>query len=538
LLPARIQSLRWFIPGLLLLFLAATPLFTGVVEFTGDDHYYVANNPLVTSPELSALAEIWRRPMKIEYFPVTITSYAIEYRLFGGEVKGYHLTNLLLFICIGLAARSLAIRLNQDPEQPEDSSAILHLAGGATLLCLAHPLNVESIASISNRKELLYVLFGLLSLNSHLTRGRTPATLIATGILMVLAQLSKGSAVILPMLLLFADLVRGTAPSIRRSLRPAALYAAVAAGIFIIQFRVALTAGVVDKSGSHGVFERIGGVFRAVNAMLVKFLYPVNLAYDYDLPWPDGIPLAESLLPALLLLLLLWLVLRERWQLLALCLLPLVAILPYSNIVPLRHNMAGRMVFYDHYLLFAIVLCAPLLTRMLLGFSDLWRRRALIIMLLLTVGLAACDFRIYGFWQSRESLYRRIIAVSPGLPKGYLFLGKSYLEQGRHAEAIGVLRTIFTLEDWYPTYLEAYRELGNAYAYSGRYAEAEQEYRLHLQHLPRDRGSLQNLSATLIMQEKYGEAREIILQWIGYYPEDQDARYNLQVCDERLGRGR
>lgn len=538
-MPVRIQSLRWFLPGMLLLFLVATPLFIGVVEFTGDDHYFVANNPLVTSPEMSALVEIWRRPMKNEYFPVTITSYAIEYRLFGLEVKGYHLTNLLLFVCIGLAARSLAIRLNHDPKQPvENSSKMLNLAGVATLLCLAHPLNVESIASISNRKELLYVLFGLLSLRCHLSKERTPATFIATGIFMVLAQLSKGSAVILPMLFLLADLVRGVAPSIRRNLRPAAVYAAVATGIFLIQFKVALTAGVVDKSGSHGVLERIGGVIRAVNAMLVKFLYPVNLAYDYDLPWPDGIPPAESILPVLLLLYLLWLVLRERRQLLALCLLPLVTILPYSNIVPLRHNMAGRMVFYDHYLLFAIVLCAPLLTRMLLGFSDLWRRRALLFMLLISVGLAAYDFRLYGFWQTRESLYGRIIAVSPMLPKGYLFLGKSYLEQGRHVEAVGVLQKIFTLEGWYPTYLEAYRELGNAYAYIGRYAEAEQEYRRHLQHLPRDRGSLQNLSAALIMQEKYGEAREIILQWIGYYPEDQDARYNLQLCDERLGRGR
>lgn len=541
LLTADRGRLKSFTPALLLIMLAALPLFTGVAEFTGDDYYYVVNNPLVTSPELSSLLEIWRRPMKIEYFPLTITSYALEYRLWGAAVKPYHLTNLVIFAGIGLAARSLALRLSRAAEEPGGGHARLYLVVAvATILCLAHPLNVESVASISNRKELLYVLFGLLSIRCHIAEKRRPATIIGTIIFMALAQLSKGSAVILPLLLLLAEVALKERGALRRrQLLLPAIYSVVAAIIFVIQFRVALRAGVVDRGGDLGVIERIGGVVRSLNVMFVKFIYPVNLSYDYDLLWPKGgLPLSEVLPPLLVLLLLAWLAHSRRWQLLALTLLPLASLLPYSNIIPLRHNVSGQMVFYDHYLLFAAILSVPLLTRLLLGVPRAWRSRVIAAGVAMTVILVGYDYHLYGFWQTRETLYRRIVAVAPKLPKGYLFLGKSYNEQGRHAEAIEVLEKIFTLESWFPVYVEAYRELGNAYAYSGRLEEAERAYRSHLEHQPKDRVSLQNLSAALIEQGEYRDARNVILQWLTYYPDDRDARYNLGVCERMLGKVR
>jgi len=150
-----LSDFRWCFPALLLLVVfAAIPLFSASAEFTGDDYYYVANNPLVTSSGITSLPDIWKRPMKNEYFPVTITSYALEYMLWGANVRFYHLTNLIIIACIGFAARSVAIRLAEGGSTGIDSNKISLLAGIATILMLCHPLNVESIASISNRKEL------------------------------------------------------------------------------------------------------------------------------------------------------------------------------------------------------------------------------------------------------------------------------------------------------------------------------------------------------------------------------------------------
>jgi tetratricopeptide (TPR) repeat protein len=194
------------------------------------------------------------------------------------------------------------------------------------------------------------------------------------------------------------------------------------------------------------------------------------------------------------------------------------------------------MVFYDHYLLLSIMLCVPLLTRVLLNMPERRRRGGIVAMAVLAVVFAGYDYQLYGHWKNRETLYQRIIAMAPRMPKGYLFLGKAYNEQGRFDEAIGVLGKIPSLEGWFPTYLEVYRELGDAYGRSGRFAEAAGAYRSYLEYQPQDRISLQNLSASLMEQHQYREALTVILQWRSYYPDDADARYNMQLCEQSLGR--
>lgn len=520
-----------------LLLLATLPLFSGFVEFTGDDYYYIVNNPLVTTSGFKSLAAIWREPMKIEYFPVTITTFALEYRLWGGEVKFYHLTNLLIFIAIGFAVRSLTFRLIRPLAGigPDSDSLVLPVMAAA-LLFLAHPLNVESVASIANRKELLYVLFGILSLRCHLAENPRALTIIGTILFMALAQLSKGSAIILPALFVVCELAHpGSGKrSFRRLLLPA-LYSLVAVAIFALQFKVALRAGVVTSSEGLGLVQHAGGIVRSVNVMLGKLIYPLHLSYDYDLLWPKGFPpLPEFLLPVSILALLGWLVLHRKWQLFYLCCLALLTLVPYANILRLRHNVSGQMVFYDHYLLFATMLAVPVLAIVLLHTQGKWRAMSVAGIISLSVAMTCYNYQLYGFWKTREALYQRIIAVTPQLPKGYLFLGKTYNEQGRYAEATAVLTKLIATKNWFPTYLEGYRELGNAYAFSGRLAEAVDVYRQHLAYQPRDRITLQNLSAALVEQQKYREALEVINAWQSHYPDDQDALHNRQLCEQKL----
>lgn len=525
-----------FFPCLLLVVLAALPLFSSSAEFTGDDFYYITTNPLVTTPDWSVLAEIWRRPMKIEYFPVTITTFALEYRLWGADPRLFHLTNLLIYLGIGCAARAVAIRLATGASPADrDQRQIPLFAGLATLVMICHPVNVESVASIANRKELLYVLFALLSLYCYLSPHRRPAAYCGALVLMVTAQLSKGTAVVLPGLFLCCEMLpvrRGT--GMKRFLWPV-FAALLAITLFAVQFRVAQQAGVVEKSGAIADLSRAGGVVRSFNVMITKFLVPIDLSYDYDIAWPQGLPsLHEWLLPSAVLGLVLLMGYRRQWGALSLTLMMVLTLIPYANIIPLHHNTTGQMVFYDHYLLFAAMLCAALLTTMLSTYGRDRQQSLLLGGGIAVMVLTGYNSHLYTFWQTRETLYRRIIQVTPNLPKGYLFLGKTLNEKGRHEEAIATLNRIFTLKNWFPTYLEAYREVGNAYAFSGQMPAAESAYRRHLEYQPRDRTTLQNLSAALIEQNKYGDAKLIILTWLTYYPEDTAARYNLQLCEEKL----
>ncbi|HXC92476.1 MAG TPA: hypothetical protein VN652_00555 [Geobacteraceae bacterium] len=292
---------------------------------------------------------------------------------------------------------------------------------------------------------------------------------------------------------------------------------------------------MIEKSTDMDFCTRVGGVVSSLNMMTGKFLFPVNLAYDYDLAWPKGLPaLTEWLLPLALFGGILLLLLKRKYDAFLVSIMMLLTLLPYLNIIPLHHNDSGQMVFYDHYLLFATMLSAALLTIIMVQLEERLQTAAIISAIIISLVLSGYNYYLFRFWRDREALYNRIIQVAPGLPKGYLFLGKALNEKGRHQEAIAVLEKLFTLKNWFPTYLEAYREIGNAYAFSGHMKEAENAYRIHLNYLPKDRGSLQNLSSALMEQKKYEEARSVILAWLSYYPADHDAKHNLMLCEQMI----
>lgn len=535
------RSIDWlisnaFLPTLFLLLLTAYPLLTPSAEFTGDDYYFILQNPLVTTPGIAPLAEIWQRPMKNEYFPVTITSYALEYRLWGARANLFHLTNLLLFAFIGLFARELAIRLSELVCQGrQDREWLTPLAGMATLLMLCHPLNVESVAAISNRKELLYVLFALLSIRCYLSERKVWISTTSAIFFMVLAQLSKGSAVILPGIFLCCELMTVWLKRDRLKLHRVAAAGLLAVVIFIAQFRIALKAGVVEKNIEIDLLSRIGGVIRSFNMMIVKFLLPINLSYDYDFVWPHGLPpVKEWLLPLCVAGLLILLIVRRNWGIFLVATMLLLTLMPYANIIPLRHNSVGQMVFYDHYLLFATVISASLLTIVLLPFDRKWQLAQVVAFTVCIVPLAGYNSYLFRFWQTRESLYRRIIQIAPALPKGYLFLGETLNEKGRYNEAIDIFDRLLSLDNWFPTYLKVYRDIGDAHAFSGQLPEAVKFYRSYLQYQPKDRGVLQNLSAALIGLGQYGDAKVTIMTWLSHYPDDAEAKYNMQICERML----
>jgi len=119
--------------------------------FIWDDDRYVTNNPLLTAPD--GLRRIWfSLDSPSQYFPLTYTSFRIERALWGLRPFGYHLTNLLLHIANALLVWRLLARLNVP-------GALL--AAGIFAL---HPVQAESVAWVTERKNLLMGFFFLLAL--------------------------------------------------------------------------------------------------------------------------------------------------------------------------------------------------------------------------------------------------------------------------------------------------------------------------------------------------------------------------------------
>lgn len=172
---------------------------------TWDDPDYITNNPYVSDPD--GLAKIWDPGAKHEqYYPLVFTSYWLEYKAWGFEPRGYHLTNLVLH---ALNAGVLVWLLRLLGVRPWAA----WLAAG---LFAVHPINVASVAWAAERKNVLSTLFYLLALGSYVwgTRGQATAKrpfafqLASTGVcaaLFILGLLSKTAVLTLPVSALLAD---------------------------------------------------------------------------------------------------------------------------------------------------------------------------------------------------------------------------------------------------------------------------------------------------------------------------------------------
>ena len=145
-----------FINGESLIVLACIVVFWPALrgEFIFDDDIHLTQNHLVQAPD--GLSRIWAGKETAGYWPVTYSNFWLEWRLWGMKTSGYHITNLLLHMATALLLWSVLRELN------------IPGAWLAAMLFAVHPINVESVAWISQRKGLLALLFSLLSISWYL----------------------------------------------------------------------------------------------------------------------------------------------------------------------------------------------------------------------------------------------------------------------------------------------------------------------------------------------------------------------------------
>lgn len=193
-----------------------------------DDGEYVLNNPHIHSFSLAFLRWAFLDFYASNWLPLTWISYALDYALWGLNPLGYHLTNNILhaantFIVVRLAVRLQRILKETDPGSQASSflsERAMLITGGVTgLLFGLHPVHVESVAWIAERKDLLCALFFLLSITmytryvkltgEYTAQKKWPRSLareyLLTLVFFILALLSKPMAVSLPVVLLILD---------------------------------------------------------------------------------------------------------------------------------------------------------------------------------------------------------------------------------------------------------------------------------------------------------------------------------------------
>ncbi len=486
-------------------------------QFIWDDNLLVAGNQLVHAPD--GLYRLWFTTEPSDYWPLTNSTFWIEWRLWENNPVGYHFTNLLLHFASALLLWKILAKLS------------IPGAYLAALLFAVHPVNVESVAWIAQRKNTLAMLFFLLSILSYLRDLEGPRTtddgppkhrwyglsLLA----FVLAMLSKGSVAILPVvLLLIVWWQRGRIAL--RDLGRTVPFFLVAGALTGVNIWFQTHGGEAIRTAS--IPERLIGAGAIIWFYWSKALVPIDLSFVYP-QWQ--IDLSDWLwwLPALAALAVTaalgWLAHRRRsdWAraLLFSWLFFCVALLPVLGLTDV-YFMKFALVA-DHYQYIAIIAVVALIA----AGCSVWyrcatsagRRGAIIAAGALVVSFAWTSHQQSRLYVDPTTLYVATLKSNPNCWLIHVNLGKEFLVAGRRADAIrqfeqavqikpdlaeahnnlgrtlldagSVPQAISHLEEALrlkPDYADAHSNLANALAVVGRTQEAKQHFQRALQLKP------------------------------------------------------
>src|SRR5438094_317588 len=434
-----------------------------------DDAAHVGGPELRT---LDGLRRIWFVPRTTQqYYPLLHTSYWLQQRLWGDSPTGYHLVNLLLHIgCVVLVLKILRY---------------LRIPGAelAAIIFALHPVNVETVAWISERKNTLSGLFGLAATFSYLNfdENRSRRTYAFAIGLFVLGLLSKTAIVTLPLAWLVILWWKRGAISFRRDAVPVIpfLLLSAAGGLmtsWVEYGNIAYKARTLDLS----LVDRCLIAGRAFWFYLGKLLWPSNLMFVYPRTeihaavwWQYLFPLAVLGLLALL------------WSLRRLSRAPLAGVLVYMVLLLPSLGFANIYFFLysyvaDHWQYLAclgiIMPCASgivlLTTRLKSGYGWLKPGVTLVIGGVLFL-LTWQQSRMYN---NAETLYRTTIAHNPACWLAYDHLVDILYQANRIPESMNLFKDELRIKP-----AEAHYSLGNALLRKGQTSEAIDQFTEALQ---------------------------------------------------------
>lgn len=456
------------------------PAFRG--DFVWDDTLLITGNPLLRS--YSGLLEIWSGGRTADYLPLTNTVFWIENHLFGDDATGYHAINILLQVANALLVWRLLERLN------------IPGAWLAGLIFGIHPIHAESVAWISELKNVLSMFFALLSTLCFLELDdervlNSAVTYIGSLVFFALAVLSKTQVVFLPIVLLLCVWWRGekrpgnmTSLNVRRAVIrswPFFLIALVL-GLVTIWFQ---NRGIGEEEIVIGSFAR-----RLVNAGMAVWWYagnlfaPVRLMAIYP-EWRFDSPRASEWLPLIALLGLLigfwyWRDHGTRGAFFALACF-VVALLPALGFVRMAYLRSGTLVA-DHFQYFADV---SLLASFSAGVAFVWARpqrgakiATIVVVTLLLGAMGTYAFSRAGVYRNEETLWQDNLSKNPDAWQAHIQMGQRLFKQERYAEAAYHSLRAAELK---PELADIHNQLGLAYCRLERFDEGIAEYRKALQ---------------------------------------------------------
>jgi tetratricopeptide (TPR) repeat protein len=554
----------WIVAGVCLFLIALVWLVFGQTlrhDFVNyDDLEYISKNPEVTAG-LTRHGIVWAfsHTVSANWHPLTMITHMLDCQLYGLKPGGHHFTNVVLHTVATLLLFFLLKKMIGGPSSPRrvfDRTGNIWPSAFVAALFAIHPLRVESVAWVAERKDVLSAVFFMLTLAAYLRYVDKPsgASYLLVVLLFALGLMSKPMLVTLPFVLLLLDywpLSRPSPPvsttcaghslprqdrrSIVRTLIgekvPLFFLAAIAAGIALVLQRNAMTP-----------IETIPFWARLYNAAVSSVVYiwqmfwPAKLALLY--PLPAGALSGWELILALALLsgltYIAWVRRKQNPYFITGWLWYLGMLLPVIGLV-----QVGTQAHADRYTYLPQIGLYLAATWAAAELSASWRYRRQILTSLAAVVIGLLTWRSWiqtGYWKNSESIWTRTLAVTSNNAVAHRDLGYVLLKNEQVDDAIFHLEE--ALKIWpdfrggrtNPENVRLHEKLAAAFLAKGRVADAIVHYQDAIQLRP-DNADFHDKLAALLWQQ--GQTDQAIEHWqkaLSIHPDDPNFHSSIGMA--------
>ena len=496
-----------------------------------DDDQYVYENPWVKAGlTASNLAWAFTTFFYANWHPLTWISYMLDVSLFGLSPGPQHVVNVALHLASTLL---LFLALGRATRQPWRCALV-------AALFAVHPLRVESVAWISERKDVLSTFFEMLTLLLYFRYAAAPGArkYLAVAGAFALSLLAKPMAVTFPLVLLLLDfwplrrLDWPPAPAaVRRLVLEKAPLLAMSAVASVLTFLAQKGYGAVVSLTRLPFSERAANAAIAYVAYIGKALWPSRLAVLYPTQPPDA---AAAFLAVLILAAIsaaAWRWIGERRYLAVGWLWYVGMLAPVIGLVQVGiQSMADR---YTYVPMVGLSIALVWTAADWLEGRPALRQAAAAASVIGLLALAAVAYRQTTYWSSSRALFEHTLAVTGPNPIIENNLGVVSGREGKSAEAMALYRAALASS---PDYAEAHANLGHELLKAGHIEEAGPEIRKALALSPNLAFAEGDLGILLAARSQYDDARRHIERSLSLAPGSADNESNLCFVLTHLGR--
>jgi protein O-mannosyl-transferase len=517
---------RWRVPAVCLVLAAITFAVFGqtltheFVDFDDDD--YVYENPVVARGlTLKGIVWAFTQAHAANWHPLTWLSHMLDCQLYGLHPGGHHLTNVLLHTATVIA---LFLVLRQ-------MTGTLWRSAFVAAVFAIHPLRVESVAWVAERKDVLSGLFFMLTIGTYVRYARHPWSLARYGLVMLLFAMGlmcKPMLVTLPVVLLLLDYwplqrTESAEKLVLEKLPLLALSAASCVATLLAQNKA------IQSGGSFSLLFRLGNALVACVVYLRQMIWPVGLAAHYPYhhnglpPWE--VALAGTLVAGLSAAAV-WQWRKQPWLLVG-WLWYLAMLLPVAGII-----QVGIQAHADRYTYLPQIGIYMAVTWL----AAQWRASRVTFGGLMGGVLAVlmfCAWQQTAYWKNSETLWTHALACAADDELALCNLGTALFEKGRADEAIVRYQQALQIN---PNYTEPQFSLANALLQKGKVDEAIYHFMYALHINPDYAQAHDGLGGALLRKGRVEEAASHFQKALQINPDDAQAYYNLGTILLKKGR--